>query len=156
MDRRACVQQLLAGAGVALLGGANPFSLGKPKIKWQSDLKAAYRIAVAEQKPLLILFGAEWCTYCHKLERETLGERPMVEFVHQQFVPVHLDFDAHPRIVQVLQVESLPCTVVLSTDAELLLQHTGFAKSDKYRAILQEALDRQAEIRTASETEPAP
>ncbi len=147
MDRRRFVATVLGGLGLYSLSTqpalALPFT---PKIKWQSDLKTAYRIGKTQDKPLLILFSASWCTYCHKLIRESLGDKAMVEFVESQFVPVLLDFDKDNKIAKILEVESLPCTVILSPQADLLLQKNGFQKSAAYRETLQSALDKRDEL----------
>lgn len=147
MDRRRFVTTVLGGIGLYGLtsstGHALPFS---PKIKWHNDLKTAYKVGKSQDKPLLILFSASWCTYCHKLIRESLGDKAMVEFVQTQFVPVLLDFDKDNKIAKILEVESLPCTVVLSPQADLLLQANGFQKTAAYRETLQSALDKRADM----------
>ena len=147
MDRRRFIATVFGGIGLYGLSSnaalALPFS---PKIKWHNDLKTAYKVGKAQDKPLLILFSATWCTYCHKLIRESLGDKAMVEFVQAQFVPVLLDFDKDNKIAKILEVESLPCTVVLSPQADLLLQANGFQKTAAYRDTLQSALDKRDDM----------
>lgn len=147
MDRRRFVATVLGGAGLYGLSGTAVFALPTaPKIRWHNDLKTAYKIGKTRDKPLLILFSATWCTYCHKLIRESLGDKKMVEFVESQFVPVLLDFDKDNKVAKILEVESLPCTVVLSPQADLLLQVNGFQKTVAYRETLQTALDKRDEL----------
>lgn len=146
MDRREFIGWVAGSAGLAAapaIGWGLPTS---PKIKWFNELKPAHKVAVQLDKPLLIVFSASWCTYCHKLLRESLSDRKMVTWVTANFVPVLLDFDEDKPIAEVLKVESLPCTVVLSPQADLLLQHNGFQKTDPYRETLQAALDKRTEI----------
>lgn len=145
MDRRQFCWSL-AGGGAALAYGVVTQAAFQPKIQWNKDLKTAHKLAVQRNKPILIVFSASWCTYCHKLLRETLGERPMVAFVEQNFIPVVLDYDKDTRIAKILEVESLPCTVVLSPQADLLVQSSGFAQAPAFRETLQTALDKHAEI----------
>lgn len=147
MDRRRFVATVLGGVGLYGLSNTSAFALPTaPKIKWHNDLKSAYKIGKTRDKPLLILFSATWCTYCHKLIRESLGDKKMVEFVESQFVPVLLDFDKDNKVAKILEVESLPCTVVLSPQADLLLQVNGFQKTVAYRETLQTALDKRDEL----------
>jgi thiol-disulfide isomerase/thioredoxin len=152
MDRRRfCLTAL--GSGTLSLGAlAGVWAYSPPAIRWHKDLKSAHRVAVEQNRPMLILFSASWCTYCHKLQRETLGEKPMVAFVEQQFVPLLLDYDKDNAIAKILEVESLPCTVVLSPQADLLARLVGYAKSGSYRETLQAALDTQQRIRQVSAT----
>lgn len=147
MDRRQFLMSSGTILGVGSLAVTSAWALPtSPKIKWHNNLKSAYKIARSQDKPLLILFSASWCTYCHKLIRESLGDKKMVAFVEQQFVPVLLDFDKDNAVAKVLEVESLPCTIVLSPEADLLLQVNGFQKTAPYRETLQSSLDKRDEL----------
>jgi thioredoxin-like negative regulator of GroEL len=147
MDRRQFIAAMIGTAGIGTIAARSAFALPTtPKIKWHNNLKSAYKVARSQDKPLLILFSATWCTYCHKLIRESLGDKKMVAFVEQQFVPLLLDFDKDKEIAKVLEVESLPCTIVLSPQADLLLQVNGFQKTTEYRETLQTSLDKRDEL----------
>lgn len=154
MDRRTFLQS--TAGGVLLFGGATsgwalPLA---PKIKWYQDLKLAHKAAVQHERPMLILFSATWCKYCHKLIRETLGEKEMVTWVSERFIPVLLDFDQDAKAAKILGVESLPSTTVLSPKADMLLQSVGFQKAPAYKELLQSALDKQVEIQQAGASAP--
>jgi uncharacterized protein YyaL (SSP411 family) len=158
MDRRRFCLELL-GVGAALQG-LTPVTVAAPPkagtatqpIHWNHSLKAAHKIAVEEDKPLLIVFGASWCTYCHKLERETLGDKRITAVIERDFIPVHLDFDRDAKIAKILEVERLPCTVILTPQADLLLKYEGYAEYKEYRQTLQSALDKRVEIRQVQST----
>jgi thiol-disulfide isomerase/thioredoxin len=152
MDRRQFCWGLM-GSGVALSLAAESAEAAPPfaaspvqKIRWNYSLKAAHRIAIEQDKPLLIVFGASWCTFCHKLERETLGDKRITAVIERDFIPVHLDFDRDAKVAKILEVERLPCTVILSPQADLLAKHEGYAQYKDYSQTLQTALQKQAEI----------
>lgn len=147
MDRRQFVAAMIGTSGFALAGGAAAWSapLG-PKLKWQKDLKVARKLALAENKLLMVVFTAEWCTYCHKLIDNTISHRDLVPFIDRHFVPVMIDYDANKRVAEILEVDSLPNTVILSPMADLLVQRKGFAQVASFKETLQSALDKQAEI----------
>lgn len=154
MDRR--INALgLAGAifvGLVVIGQvtAGPFSAkGKTDskgLRWTYDLKTAHKEASASGKPILVVFGASWCTYCHKLERETLSETAMVKYVHQHFVPVHLDFDKDRKVAEVLEVTNLPAMVVLSPDADLLGNVVGYVDGKELKLSLDQSLKGYREL----------
>lgn len=102
---------------------------------------------------MLVVFGASWCTYCHKLERETLADKRITSLVEREFIPVHLDFDRDSKIAKVLEVEKLPCTVVLSPQADLLNKLEGYAQFKEYHQALQTALEKRAEIQQVKAAE---
>ena len=140
------VALVVAGALSGALAAGFP---GLTRVQWHDDLQTAHRSAVSQDKPLLLVFGAEWCGYCKKLEQKTLGRRPMVDYVNQTFVPVHLDFDRDPQIAEILDVKSLPCTVILSPEADLLGRLEGYVEHDEYRQVLDRALEVQTRVRQA-------
>lgn len=114
--------------------------LAAAKIRWQTDLKEARALSVSENRPLLIVFTAEWCTFCHKLDRTTLSDPVLVEYINSKFVPVKLDAEEHKRIASILEVESLPASVILSPQADLLGTITGYFDRSEYQASLKDAL----------------
>jgi thiol-disulfide isomerase/thioredoxin len=147
MDRRQFVASMLGASGLVFTGGtaarSAPFG---PKLKWQKDLKVARKLALADNKLLMVVFTAEWCTYCHKLIDNTISHRDLVPFIDRHFVPVMIDFDANKRVAEILEVDSLPNTVILSPMADLLVQRKGYAQVGSFKETLQSALDKQAEI----------
>jgi thiol-disulfide isomerase/thioredoxin len=161
MDRREFCAGLL-GSGLALgslasfvaaetagVGGVSP-----QRLRWHKNLKAAHSLAIETDKPLLIVFGASWCHYCHKLERETLSDKRLVAVIERDFVPVQLDFDKDAKVAKILEVERLPCTVVLSPDADLLIKSEGFKDYKGYLKVLQASLEQRASIRQVGNRRP--
>lgn len=109
-------------------------------VRWQSDLIKARTAAVQSDRPMLLVFGAEWCTYCKKMEATTLTDPALVRDINEKFVPVHLDFDKQKRVAEVLKIKAIPCSVVLSAEAEILARHDGYAKVAPYRETLDKGL----------------
>lgn len=152
MDRRHFILRLV-GTSVIVAGSSslvfarNPLMRGsKAKIKWQKNLKEAQKLATKQNKPILIVFGASWCTFCHKLENETLSDKRIATAIEQDFIPVHLDFEKDAKIAQILDVERLPCTVILSPNADLLSKTEGYAEVKEFQATLNSALEKRDEI----------
>lgn len=121
----------------------------KPGIAWKSDLKAAQKESIRTGRPMLIVFGADWCTHCGRFEKNTLNNPTMAGYINREFVPVHLDFDKQQETAEVLEVQALPCTVILSPEADLLGKVVGAKAPKDYWEVLQDAKDEQARIRQA-------
>jgi len=124
---------MMAAGSIAAPPSFTGASTSQPSIKWHNDLKVAHKQAVAEGKPILVVFGAEWCGYCKKLESQTLNTPEMSRYISENFVPVHLDLDKEKKIGSILEVNSLPCTVVLSPDADLLGRINGYQTPGPYQ-----------------------
>jgi thioredoxin-like negative regulator of GroEL len=115
-------------------------------IAWFHDLHEAHKVAEATGRPLLVVFGADWCHYCKEMERTTLADPTMVAYVGAHFVPVHLDKDRDKRVADILKVKPIPCTVVLSPNADLLGTVVGYQDVKKYRGELEKTRQRYARL----------
>jgi uncharacterized protein YyaL (SSP411 family) len=119
-------------------------------VQWQPDLKTAHKAALAQNKPILLVFGAEWCTYCHKLERNVINQPEMAAYINETFVPVHLDADHDKKVADILQVQGLPCTVVITPNAQLLGRFTGYSEAAAYEKKLASTQEKFEAIQTAA------
>ena len=126
---------LAPAATVAITDAAAP-AAAPAGIRWRADLKTAHAEAARDGKPLLILFGAEWCVYCHKQTDETLADPTLVARVNDRFVPVRLDFDADAKLAELLEVKTLPQAVILSPKADLLGRAAGFHNVEQFGGVL--------------------
>lgn len=147
MKRPAAICTLFTATFLALVvvQGAPPFQLlrhSEPQLNWQTNLQAAHKLATAQNKPMLLVFGADWCHYCKKLEKETLNSQEIATYVNDSFVPIHLDVDKDKQVAQILKVGSLPCTIVLSPHADLLGRIEGFQAIAPYHKQLSTAQER--------------
>ncbi len=113
----------------------------KPAIRWQTDLKIAHEISLELNRPMLVVFDADWCNYCRKMEQTTLSEPKLISQINNDFVPVHLNLDDHGRIAEILEVNRIPCTVALSPRADLLGRLTGYVGLKQYGESLDRVLD---------------
>lgn len=143
----------LAGLVVVIGPAALSIDAAQPvgqKIEWHRDLFKAHRASVASKKPMLLVFSADWCGYCRKLEHDTLSDPRMVKYLKAEFTPVQLDLDQDKRIAKILEVESVPCTVVLSPEADLLGRMVGYVDVADYHRALEKARLLQRQIQRVS------
>jgi thioredoxin-like negative regulator of GroEL len=152
MDRHTIARVALAlmlalPAGLKPLAAADPVPLAR--VQWQSDLQAAHKESLRLNRPVLIVFGAEWCHFCTKLEKESLGHPNIAAYINQAFIPVHLDFDEAQREAGILGVKAIPCVVALTPQAELVGRLDGFASPQKVAEMLTKATRMQTQIRQA-------
>src|SRR5262245_23014683 len=79
-----------ACAVVAMVVGASLARADVPSIAWARGFKAGERQGRAERKPLLVDFWADWCAWCHELDRTTYRD-PLVVEKSRRFVPVKVN-----------------------------------------------------------------
>lgn len=154
MSRRSLFSYIAAALLVGL--GASPLVAAEPLAKdidWAANLNSARTRALQHDRPILIVFGADWCKFCKELEKKTLSHPQMVKYINSRFVPVHLDHDKEQRVAKILEVESLPCSIILSPEADLLGKVKGYQTPSQLYKHLSAAEKLQARIRQASNTQ---
>ncbi len=151
MDRRRWTLSLCTT--LALLSAATLHMVAAPpkhvEVEWHTDLDKAHEKATKQDKPLLLVFEAEWCRYCKQLHKETLGHPQLAAHINRAFIPVRLDVDLPEdrRVADILEVKPLPCTIVLSPEADLLSRKVGFVDAEGFYKTLEDARRLQAKIK---------
>jgi thioredoxin 1 len=125
---------LLAGAAE---GQAHPVA-----IKWEKNFDEAMKKARKAGKPVIVDFWADWCSWCHRLDRTTYVD-PWVARQAQDFVAVKVNTEGSRREAEVTQkyeVSSLPTIVFLSPGGHQLLRLNGFQGPGQFPHTLEAAL----------------
>lgn len=69
---------------------------------WLTDYEAAYKLAHANQRPLVILVGAKWCGWCPQTKKNAT----VVLKQHPDVVALYLDYDADRELCDAIKVSN--------------------------------------------------
>ncbi len=138
-------------AGVVTIEAAPALAAPAPQVEpvWQPDLSSALALSARSGKPVLVVFGAEWCHYCHKQDDETLSDGGVKKTLAEGFVTVRLDFDKNRAAAEILGVEALPQVVFLAPNADLLGRAAGFHTPAQFGTLLSTATSNHSEAKAA-------
>lgn len=108
------------------------------RLMWKTNYDEALREARSTKKPLLILFtGSDWCTWCIKLEKESLNSPEFAEMTADKFVFLKLDFPLNKSlppemtafnksIQKRFNVSGFPTIVLVDPTSERLIGTVGY------------------------------
>ena len=132
-------------AAVAYGGGGGSST---PGIKWERRFEDALKKARATHKPVMIDFWAQWCGWCHRLDKTTYVD-PAVVKLSESFVPVKVNSEGEPRDVAVAikyDVSSLPTIMVISPEGRPITRVNGFVGPGQFPRVLEGARDVAARV----------
>ncbi len=109
-------------------------------VQWHPWGDAAFSLAQAEDKPILLDIGAVWCHWCHVMDRESYEDPEMAAIINEHFVPVKVDRDERPDVDARYQAAvsaisgqgGWPLTGFLTPDGRPYFGGTYFPRDDRY------------------------
>jgi len=92
---------------------------------------------------ILAVFTGDSCGWCRVLEKRTFTDAEVVK-LSQKFVCVELNIgeEKNSRLVDEYQIDSIPRSLVLTSDGQVVSKRTGYIPATEYSSWLQEALTR--------------
>jgi thioredoxin-related protein/YHS domain-containing protein len=113
------------------------------KINWREDLGSAQAEAKSRDLLLWIQFTGPWCINCRRMDRATFLHAGVVLRSRDHFVPVKLRSDEHEALAMSLGLTSLPSTVIVRPNGEVVEKYEGYIEPETFEATLAEVLRRE-------------
>lgn len=124
------VPKLIYSIVVLLLyaSGALASSIDFIEIKSEDDWDAAFEKANDENKLLFIDIYTDWCTYCHKLDKEVYTSNNVITYFNDNFI--NLKFDAESefgyQLARRFGVDGYPTLLFLTKGRQVFERIGGF------------------------------
>lgn len=101
---------------------------------WQYNPRKAFSLAKTKQKPMLLLFTAQWNTICQSLSSEVFSSKTFNLYAKEKLVICYLDFprspldtsDALRKLKEKFKIRGLPVLLIFNSDGHVVDQITGY------------------------------
>lgn len=100
-------------------------ALASDGITWYS-YEEGMALAKTNNKKVYINFHAEWCGYCHKMEKETFKDSKVISYLNQNFVPIRINSDKEKALARQYRVRGLPDNIFTTGAGENIGNQPGY------------------------------
>jgi len=92
--------------------------------------EAAFKKALAGEKPVLLSISASWCRWCHEMDKQTYSHSEVTALLKENFIAVRVDSDQRPDINVRYNQGGWPSTVFLTPSGQILTGATFLPPRD--------------------------
>jgi thioredoxin-related protein len=116
-------------------------------VKWYAYEEGA-RKAREGDRPMVLHFYTDWCTWCEKMDKETFANPRIQEFLKLSFIPIKINAESREMIkvegketkmadlARKFGVRGFPTTVFLEANGTTIGSVPGYIDQDRMRKIL--------------------
>lgn len=140
------VASLISGVGDSDAIAASPDEVrtSAKQVQFIQGYHKGYYLAKRQGKPMLILFAADWCPFCHEMLEETFTQQKVVG-LSDRFVCVLVDVDKEEKVCELFKIrESYPTIQFVSSRGIQLKRLSGKKSADTLLREMHAALELSA------------
>ncbi|HZO87249.1 MAG TPA: thioredoxin family protein [Chthonomonadaceae bacterium] len=133
LDSSGSVQARMRGLQTADALAQQMRAVAPARIAWQSSLSDAMDESRRTGKPILLVFHADWCPFCRRMERETFAD-PTVARLSRNFICVKVDTETAygKQLCEEYAVDAYPYVIFFSDPNTIVKTIEGFQSPDAF------------------------
>jgi thioredoxin-related protein len=89
-----------------------------------------------KQLKIMIFFHADWCKYCHKLEKNAFADQEIADYINAHFLPVRIDTEKDRNTTARFGVRGLPDIRFLTPGGEGIARIPGYVEGSQLLMLL--------------------
>ncbi|MEM9352285.1 MAG: thioredoxin family protein [Planctomycetota bacterium] len=137
--RRTAIVFLLALSVCRPVGAVEPNAYRGPLFRHRT-VQAAWATAVAQRRPLVVMFTTDHCGYCTKMLQETYSDPRVERLLLGNAVTVLAHTRDYAELAQKLGVQGFPTSLVVSPAGDVLEVAPGYVDARQFLTRLAPAI----------------
>lgn len=122
---------LIATAFVTPGIAAEPSLNALPAVNWRPTYRQAWEESKKTGKPMFVTVSAKWCGACRTLQSQVLSQPQVATAINENCIPVIIDADQQPQLVQAFRISAMPTCVVVQPDLKITDRLVGMQAAEK-------------------------
>ena len=90
----------------------------------------ALKISKETNKQIFIYFGADWCSYCKKMEN--IFENESVSKELDQYVFLKINVEKNKSLAKKHDVKTIPDYMIINEEEDVIKRHTGYKNKTEF------------------------
>jgi len=88
--------------------------------------------AKIEKKPIIVDFYADWCRPCKQMDRESLANEDVANYIKDNYIAYKVDTEKEKEIAERFKVDNLPTFVFLDHNGQEIGRITSYLTKDAF------------------------
>ncbi|HLY09776.1 MAG TPA: DUF255 domain-containing protein [Planctomycetota bacterium] len=97
-----------------------------PGIHWEEWSDQIFERSRRDHKLVLLHLGADWCHWCHVMEKTTYQDPDVARLVRKQFIAIHVEQDARPDLANRYEDYGWPATILFDEQGKEIVKRQGY------------------------------
>ena len=128
-------RNMMKAIGLILLLCVAWGSASAQELKWFS-FDEGLAAAKTQGKRVYVFFWAEWCTVCHRMEKDTLQNSAVKTYLADHFISVKVNVDQEAELSTKYAVKRLPHSAFVSFNGKVYAHKDKYIPPDLFMKIL--------------------
>lgn len=103
-----------------------------PKAAYVTDFAKAKEMAAAGNKPIIVDFYTDWCTWCKKFEKEVLTDPRAINFLGSEVVFAKINAEVDTNVSKAYKVMGYPTFLLTDANGREIERIAGFLGTEDF------------------------
>ncbi len=103
-----------------------------PKAAYVTDFAKAKELAAAGNKPIIVDFYTDWCTWCKKFDKEVLTDQKAIDFLGNEVVFAKINAEVDTNVSKAYKIMGFPTFLLTNASGEEIDRIAGYLATDDF------------------------